>query len=69
MVAAGPFVVGAIHFCHGPDGEESSYAPALSNSLKTMNYPDFANVVVNGRKNVNTAREKRRRSARTTAKA
>jgi len=43
------------HVCHGPDGEGSSYAPALSNSLKTMNYPDFANVVVNGRKNVNTA--------------
>src|ERR1700751_3417656 len=36
------------HVCHGP---------ALSNSLKTMNYPDFANVVVNGRKNVNTAQE------------
>ena len=36
------------HVCHGPDGEGSSYAPALSNSLKTMNYPDFANVVVNG---------------------
>jgi methanol metabolism-related c-type cytochrome len=45
------------HVCHGPDGEGSSYAPALSNSLKTMNYPDFANVVVNGRKNVNTAQE------------
>jgi len=41
------------HVCHGPDGEGSSYAPALSNSLKTMNYP----VVVNGRKNVNTAQE------------
>jgi hypothetical protein len=53
----------------GPDGEGSSYAPALSNSLKTMNYADFANVVVNGRKNVNTAQENRRRSARTTAKA
>ena len=37
------------HVCHGPDGEGSSYAPALSNSLKTMNYADFANVVVNGR--------------------
>ena len=45
------------HVCHGPDGEGSSYAPALSNSLKTLSYPDFANVVVNGRKNVNTAQE------------
>ena len=23
------------HVCHGPDGEGSSYAPALANSLKT----------------------------------
>jgi mono/diheme cytochrome c family protein len=38
------------HVCHGPDGEGSSYAPALSHVLRTMNYPDFANVVVNGRK-------------------
>jgi methanol metabolism-related c-type cytochrome len=45
------------HVCHGPDGEGSSYAPALSHVLKTMNYSDFANVVVNGRKNVNTAQE------------
>ncbi len=45
------------HVCHGPDGEGSTYAPALSNSLKTISYSDFANVVVNGRKNVNTAQE------------
>jgi methanol metabolism-related c-type cytochrome len=45
------------HVCHGPDGEGSSYAPALSGYLKTKNYSDFANVVVNGRKNVNTAQE------------
>ena len=45
------------HVCHGPDGEGSSYAPALSNYFKTKNYSDFANVVVNGRKNVNTAQE------------
>src|SRR5262249_61965340 len=45
------------HVCHGPDGEGSSYAPALSHVLKTMNYPDFASVVVNGRKTVNTAQE------------
>jgi hypothetical protein len=32
------------HVCHGPDGEGSSYAPALSNYLKTKNYSDFANV-------------------------
>ncbi len=45
------------HVCHGPDGEGSSYAPALKNSLKTLSYSDFLNVVVNGRKNVNTASE------------
>src|SRR5258708_168649 len=45
------------HVCHGPDGEGSSYGPALSNSLRTMNYSDYAGVVVNGRKNVNTAQE------------
>jgi methanol metabolism-related c-type cytochrome len=45
------------HVCHGPDGEGSTYAPALSKSLQTISYPDFANVVVNGRKNVNTAQE------------
>jgi methanol metabolism-related c-type cytochrome len=55
------------HVCHGPDGEGSSYAPALSNSLKTMNYPDFANVVVNGRKNVNTAQERRLPKRKTVA--
>ena len=45
------------HVCHGPDGEGSSYGPALSNSLKTMSYSDYSSVVVNGRKNVNTAQE------------
>src|SRR5262249_49387869 len=42
------------HTCHGPDGEGSSYGPALKNSLKTMSYPDFSAVVVQGRTNVNT---------------
>ena len=45
------------HVCHGPDGEGSSYAPALSNSLKSMSHADFVAIVVNGRKNVNTAQE------------
>jgi methanol metabolism-related c-type cytochrome len=45
------------HVCHGPDGEGSTYAPALANSLKTMSYNDFVNIVVNGRNNVNTAQE------------
>jgi methanol metabolism-related c-type cytochrome len=45
------------HVCHGPDGEGSTYAPALSKSLQTTSYPDFTTVVVNGRKNVSTAQE------------
>lgn len=45
------------HVCHGPDGEGSSYAPALKDSLKTLAYFDFINIVVGGRKNVNTASE------------
>jgi len=45
------------HVCHGPDGEGSTYAPALINSLKAMSFPDFSNVVVNGRKNVNSSQE------------
>lgn len=45
------------HVCHGPDGEGSTYAPALKNSVKTMSYDDFVGVIASGRKNVNTASE------------
>jgi methanol metabolism-related c-type cytochrome len=45
------------HVCHGPDGEGSSYAPALKNSLKTLSYPEFLSIVASGRENVNTAQE------------
>jgi len=45
------------HVCHGPDGMGSTYAPALTNSLKTMSYGDFLGVVASGRKNVGTAQE------------
>ena len=46
------------HVCHGPNGEGSSYAPALAESLKTLSYTDFADVVTNGRKNVDAANDK-----------
>src|SRR5580693_7597910 len=36
------------HVCHGPNGEGSSYAPALAESLKTLGYTDFVNIVTNG---------------------
>jgi len=37
------------HTCHGPDGEGSTYAPGLMQSLKTMSYDDFMAVVASGR--------------------
>lgn len=37
------------HVCHGPDGEGSTYAPALAKSLKAMDYAAFLDVVTNGR--------------------
>ncbi len=37
------------HVCHGPDALGGSFAPALADSLKTMSYTDFLEVVVNGR--------------------
>ena len=43
------------HVCHGPEGEGSTYAPALKNSVMRMDYYDFYDVVVNGRKHVNAS--------------
>lgn len=43
------------HVCHGPEGEGSSYAPALKNSAMTLDYYAFVDVVTNGRKKVNVA--------------
>lgn len=37
------------HVCHGPDGLGSSFAPALVDSLKNLDYWQFQDVVVNGR--------------------
>ena len=45
------------HVCHGPDGEGSTYAPALAKSLQTIKYPDFVDVVIQGRQNVGGGRE------------
>ena len=45
------------HVCHGPDGEGSSYAPALRNSLKTIGYADFFGIVAGGRKNLGSGKE------------
>ena len=43
---------------NGFDGLGSSFAPSLVESLKTLSYADFTNIVVGGRKDVNTANEK-----------
>jgi methanol metabolism-related c-type cytochrome len=45
------------HVCHGPDGLGSSYAPALADSLKTMDYQTFVQTVVQGRKNLTSGNE------------
>jgi methanol metabolism-related c-type cytochrome len=45
------------HVCHGPDGMGSSYAPALLDSLKSLTYSEFLDVVVNGRKNLSGGQE------------
>jgi len=37
------------HVCHGPDGMGSTFAPALAESLKTMPYDQFLEIVVNGK--------------------
>jgi methanol metabolism-related c-type cytochrome len=43
------------HVCHGPEGEGSSYAPALKESAVAMDYYDFIGVVADGRTKVNAA--------------
>lgn len=43
--------------CHGPDGMGSSYAPALSDSMKRLSYTDFYAVVASGKQNVSASQE------------
>ncbi|MFO1089571.1 MAG: c-type cytochrome, methanol metabolism-related [Hyphomicrobiales bacterium] len=44
------------HVCHGPEGEGSSYAPRLVDSLKVLSYDQFKEIVTNGKQEVNTAK-------------
>ncbi len=37
------------HVCHGPDGEGSSYAPAIKNSAVDLDYYDFLEIVASGK--------------------
>ena len=43
------------HVCHGPDGLGSSFGPALAESMQTMSYEDYLEVVVNGRETVSAS--------------
>ncbi|WP_295048041.1 c-type cytochrome, methanol metabolism-related [uncultured Paracoccus sp.] len=43
------------HVCHGPDGEGSTYAPALKNSVLRMDYYDYQEIVASGKQEVNSA--------------
>lgn len=43
------------HVCHGPEGEGSTYAPALKTSVLNMDYYEFLEVVTNGRSKVNAS--------------
>ncbi|HTO32361.1 MAG TPA: c-type cytochrome, methanol metabolism-related [Pararhizobium sp.] len=45
------------HVCHGPDGMGSSYAPALAQSMKNIDYATFLQIVAEGRKNVGGGKE------------
>jgi methanol metabolism-related c-type cytochrome len=40
------------HVCHGPEGAGSTYAPALTDSVKTMDYATFVGIVASGQQNV-----------------
>lgn len=43
--------------CHGPDGLGSTYAPALTDSLKNLSYMDFYATVAGGKQNVSSAQD------------
>lgn len=46
------------HVCHGPDGMGSTFAPALAESLKTMPYEQYLEIVVNGKREAGATGQK-----------
>ena len=42
------------HVCHGPDGEGSTYAPALKDSVLRIDYYEFQEVVASGKQGTNS---------------
>ena len=45
------------HVCHGPDGVGSSYAPAMVETMQSIDYPTFLSIVAEGRKNLSAGKE------------
>ncbi len=45
------------HVCHGADGDGTTYAPALKNSLTTIPYPEVLRIVAAGRQNVSSSQD------------
>jgi len=46
------------HVCHGPDGEGSSLAPRLVDSVKRLTYDAFRDIVINGKQSVEQGQTK-----------
>ena len=44
---------GICHTCHGPDALGSTIGPSLVDSLQTLSYAEFKDVVLNGRTSTN----------------
>jgi methanol metabolism-related c-type cytochrome len=45
------------HTCHGPEGEGSTYAPALVASLKRLSHEEFTHIVVNGKQSISAGQQ------------
>lgn len=43
------------HVCHGPDGEGSTYAPALKDVVKKIDYYEFQQTVASGKQDISAA--------------
>jgi methanol metabolism-related c-type cytochrome len=46
------------HVCHGPDAMGSTYAPPLADSLKTMTYDKYLEVVASGKQDLGGGQNK-----------
>ena len=46
---------GTCHACHGQDAMGSSFAPALTESLKTLDYDTFVKTVLEGRQSTDAS--------------